>query len=149
MSDLRPRDRTRLNRAREEGYLDVRRAGAGHLLRPYSLWCWRLKLPVVWLEKRARYSRYARVRLDMFTTGDKLSVAGQLELEALGAAPPSLSAHDAAWDRIPSAEAAALARAAMRVATRSVNREPSRQKPPAKVVRMAAPDLGRRSAAAS
>ncbi|HEV2446344.1 MAG TPA: hypothetical protein VGS58_10495 [Candidatus Sulfopaludibacter sp.] len=138
-----------MNRAREQGYLDARRAGADRLLRPYSLWCWQLKLPVVWLEKRARYSRYARVRLDMFTTGDRLSVAGQFELEGLCAARPALSAHDAVWEGIPRAEAMALARAAMRVATRSVNREPNRQKRPAKVVRMAAPDLGHRSAAAS
>ena len=126
------RDRTRLARAREHGYLDARGAGADRLLRPYALWCWLLKIPVVWLEKRTRCSKYARVHLDMFTTTDILTARGQFDLAGLGEWPPIVSAHDASWDRILLQDATALAHAVVRAAIRPGNREANRVKHPAK-----------------
>jgi hypothetical protein len=126
------RDRTRLARAREHGYLDARRADAHRLLRLYALWCWRLKIPVVWLERRTHYSKYARVYLDMFTTADMLTARGQFDLAGLGESPPIVSAHDASWDRILPQDATVLAHAVLRATFRPGNREPNRVKRPPK-----------------
>ena len=131
------RESALLVRARRQGYLDARRAGAQQLLRPYALWCWRLKLPVIWLEKRAPCSRYARVYLDLFTTAQMLTQPGQFELAALSACRAAISAHDASWDRIPLKEAAALAHAILRAAIRPGNHEPNRLRPGAKVLQIA------------
>ncbi len=125
-----------LVRARRQGYLDVRRAGAQQLLRPYALWCWRLKVPVVWLEKRAPCSRYATVHLDLFTTAQMLTPQGQSELAALSACRAAISAHDASWDRIPLRDAAALAHAILRAAIRPGNQEPNRLRRVAKVLQI-------------
>jgi hypothetical protein len=138
-----------LARARERGYLDARRAGAHRLLRPYALWCWRLKLPVVWLEKRARYSKYARVHLDMFTTADQLTARGQFEVAAIGASPPAASAHDASWDRVPIHQAARLAHEVMRTSLRSGNREPNHVKRPARLFSVGPPAALEAASAAS
>jgi hypothetical protein len=138
-----------LARAREHGYLDARRAGTRQLLRPYALWCWRLKLPVVWLERRTPRSRYARVHLDMFTTADRLTARGQSELAALGDWQLTVSPHDASWDRVPLKEAAALAHAVLRAATGPGNRELNRAKRPAKLFRMGPPSALPSAATAS
>jgi len=41
------RERTRLRKAREDGYLDARCKQNGGLVHAYGLWCWRLKIPMV------------------------------------------------------------------------------------------------------
>jgi hypothetical protein len=135
---MRTSERTRLARARELGYLDARPAGAHRLIPAYSFWCWRLKLPAVWLEKRSPRSRLARVRLDMFTTASVLTARAQSELAALHAHPPALSAHDAFWDRVPMREAESLARTALRTAVRPGNHELNRIRRPARLVTLAA-----------
>jgi hypothetical protein len=132
-------DRNRLARARERGYQDVRRASSQHLLRAYSLWCWRLLLPVVWFERRIPRSKYGRVRLDMFTTGSKLTASGQAEMTLLGVRYESTSSvvvspHDACWDRIPLKRLESLAHDVIRAAIRAGNHESIRSKRSAKVV---------------
>ena len=132
-------DRNRLARARERGYLDLRRAGTHHLLRAYSLWCWRLKLPVVWLERRSPRSKYGRVRLDMFTTGSKLTAIGRSEMTLFGVRYESTSSvvvspHDACWDRVPLKGLEALAHAVLRTVLRAGNHESIRSKRSPKVV---------------
>ena len=80
---LTGRERGRLRRARESGYLDARCAKNVLLLHAYGLWCWRLKIPMVLVERRSRYGRYACVRLEMFTSGLRLSETGQENVKAL------------------------------------------------------------------
>src|SRR5512144_753943 len=98
------RQNTRLRQAREQGYLDARCPENLALLQTFGLWCWKLKLPMVWIERRTRYSRFARIRLDMFTCGNCLTAAGQEYLKFLsalgsGAISTRVSAHDAVWER--------------------------------------------------
>jgi len=123
-----------LARARQHGYLDARRATAQPLLRPYALWCWQMKMPLVWLEKRTRHSRYARLRLDLFTTADMLTPGGQSELSALGAS--TVSPHDAVWDQVPHSQAENLAHAVLRTALRPENKEPNRLRRPARLLQL-------------
>jgi hypothetical protein len=130
------RESALLVRARRQGYFDARRAGAQHLLRPYALWCWRLKLPVIWLEKRAPCSRYATLHLDLFTTDQMLTPQGQSELAALSACRAVVSAHDASWDRIPRKDAAGMAHAVLRAAIRSGNHEPNRVRRGTKILQI-------------
>ena len=61
------REKSRLRKAREDGYLGACCTGNQALVQAYGLWCWRLKIPMVWLERRTRYSRYRRVQLEMYT----------------------------------------------------------------------------------
>jgi len=90
------------------------------------LWCWRLKIPMVWIEFRTPRSRYGRVRLDMFTTPNRLTPAGQAAMNALGQA--RASPHDACWERIPLRELDRFANSVFRAATRRGNYEPNRSR---------------------
>ena len=122
------RERTRLRKARENGYLDACCKLNGALVHAYGLWCWRLKIPMVWLERRTRYSRYARVQLEMFTSANRLGVAGQAGMNAIcapgnAAARTRVSAHNACWDHVAMPNATELARAVFRAAIRPQNYE--------------------------
>jgi hypothetical protein len=121
------RGRRRLESARDRGYLDARGKYSRKLMRAHGLWCWRLRLPMVWFERRTRYSKFGRIHLDMLTTPNVLTAAGQ---EALRALAPGLdaviSAHEACWDRVPLAQLDALARAVLRIARKRANHEPNR-----------------------
>ena len=77
------RERTRLRKARENGYLDACCSGNRALVHAYGLWCWRLRIPTVWLERRTFYSRYARVHLEMFTSANRLAEGGQAGMKAI------------------------------------------------------------------
>jgi hypothetical protein len=115
------REQTRLRKARENGYLDARCPDNRLLLQAFGMWCWRLKLPMVWLERRTRYSRYAQVKLEMFTTDNHLNQGGRERLAAV-CAPGNragwtdISAHQAAWDHVTQSNARELARVAFRAA---------------------------------
>ena len=131
-------DRNRLACPRAR-FLDVRRASSQHLLGAYSLWCWRLKLPVVWLESRSRRSTYGRIRLDMFTTGSKLTASGQSEMTLLGVRYGSTSSvvvspQDVCCDRIPLNRLEALAHDVVKAAMRTGNQESIHPKRSAKVI---------------
>src|SRR5260370_42655946 len=70
------RERSRLRRAREDGFLDARCRDNRALVHAYGLWCWRLRLPMVWLERGAPCSRDGRVQVEMFTTANHLATGG-------------------------------------------------------------------------
>ena len=120
------RQKTRLRQAREQGYLDARCPENVALLQAFGMWCWKLKLPMVWIERRTRYSRFARVRLDMFTCGNCLTAAGQEYLKFLsalgnGAISARVSAHDAVWDRVAPARVREAAHSVLRAALQGPN----------------------------
>ena len=120
------RERTRLRKAREDGYLDARCTDNRALVHAFGLWCWRLKLPMVWLERRTRYSRFGRVQLEMFTSANRLTAGGQSGVKAIcapgnTAARTQVSAHDACWDHVALANARELAHVVFRLAIRPEN----------------------------
>src|ERR1035441_8297971 len=122
------RERSRLRKARESGYLDACCKLNGALVHAYGLWCWRLKIPMVWLERRPRYSRYGRVQLEMFTSANRLTAAGQAGMKAI--CVPAVvgqftrgSPHDASWDHVALANSRELAHAVFRAAVRTRNHE--------------------------
>ncbi|SPE43068.1 conserved hypothetical protein [Candidatus Sulfopaludibacter sp. SbA3] len=117
------RARGRLQRARENGYLNA--ACDRELAGIHSQWCWRLRIPVVWMERCAPRSPYGRVHLDLFTTPHALTATGRGALEALskrfGAGKATISAHDACWERVPLPQMEHLARTILRAVNRPVN----------------------------
>src|SRR5450759_2943643 len=122
------RERTRLRKARENGYLDACCKDNRALVHAYGLWCWRLKIPMVWLERRSRYSRYARVQLEMFTSANRLTAGGQAGMKAICApgnvaARTQVSPHDACWNHVALPNARELAHTVFRAATRPQNYE--------------------------
>ncbi len=115
MQLLKGRERRRLERAREYGYLDAKVRENQNLVRAYGLWCWQLKIPMVWMERQSPYSRFGRVRLEMFTTPNLLTPNGRSALKALApSAQVAVSSHDGCWARVPLAKVAGLAKAAFR-----------------------------------
>ena len=112
------RARTRLLKARENGYLNA--ACCPSLAAIHSRWCWGLRLPVVWVERCSAYSRYGRVHLDLFTTLHTLTTLGREALQSLSG-NATVSAHDARWERVPLGQLDALARAVLRTVNRSGN----------------------------
>ena len=118
------RERSRLRRAREDGFLDACCRDNRELVHAYGLWCWRLKLPMVWLERRTPSSRYGRVKLEMFTTTNQLSTEGQERMNAIcvpgnAAKWTRVSPHDACWDHVALPNAREVARAVFRAAIRN------------------------------
>ena len=109
------RARSRLQQARENGYLNA--ACDPHLVQLHSQWCWLLKLPVVWMERCSPHSSCGRVYLDLFTTHHTLTKEGREALQSLSG-DPAVSAHDARWDRVPTRQLEALARAVLRTVNR-------------------------------
>jgi hypothetical protein len=127
---MNDRERTRLRDARENGYLDACCNGNRALVNAYGLWCWRLKIPMVWLERRTRYSGYARVQLEMFTSANRLAAGGQAGMKAIcapgnAAMRTQVSPHGACWDHVAMPNAAELAHAVFRAAVRPQNYERS------------------------
>jgi hypothetical protein len=123
---LTPQDRRRLQQAHENGYLDAACRDNQAIVKAHGLWCWRLKVPMVWFELDSPRSRFGSLRLDMLTTPHMLTSAGQAALKALGARQPS--PHDAVWERVPLARLDKLAhtafRAAIQVQHRRLNQTP-------------------------
>jgi hypothetical protein len=122
------RERSRLRKARENGFLDARCNLNQALVHAYGLWCWRLKIPMVWLERRTRHSRYARVQLEMFTSANRLAAGGLAGMKAICAPGNTaewtrVSPHDASWDHVAMPNAAELAHAVFRAAIRPENYE--------------------------
>jgi hypothetical protein len=134
---LTGQQRRRLSLARENGYLNAARGDAGKLLAAYARWCWRLRIPVVWSERCSPRSRYGRVCLDLYTTSNRLTAAGQAEMQDL-ALHARASPHDARWEHIPVRDLDRLAAAAFRSCTRPVNYQPNRAQPPAFLAALAA-----------
>ena len=115
--------RGRLQRARANGYLDATCAEAAPVIRTYSFWCWRLRVPLIWYRRNSPRSTKGSVHLDLFTTANVLSDKGQSELSSLCdrlqiPAALQLSSFDAVWSSVPVARMDELAAMALRVATR-------------------------------
>ena len=108
--DLSGRERARLARARAKGYLHATGGSRERLIRAYSFWCWRLRIPVVWFERNTPRSRNGRLRLDLFTTANVLTVRGREELAGIAEGlairgRATLSPGDAVWEGVPAARA--------------------------------------------
>jgi hypothetical protein len=119
-------DARRLRVARERAYLDARCPTGELLARAHGLWCWKLKIPIVWLERRSRWSRYGRVKLDLLTTPNVLTGAGFEALERVAALSGprvrlTISPHAACIDFVPKDRLAEVARALYRAAVNSAN----------------------------
>jgi len=113
----------RIQLAMENGFLNARCMRRAELLRAYGFWCWRMCLPMIWIERCSPHSRFSRVRLDFFTTPFRLTVAGQAALIAISAPVvparhATISADGAEWNRVPHGAAAGLARAVFRAVRR-------------------------------
>jgi hypothetical protein len=118
---LTGRQRRRLRLARENGFLDAGCPNPDALLQAYGLWCWRLRIPMVWLERQTPHSRYGVVHLEMMTTPHRLNGAGEAALQALS--PVRISANEGAWQGIPRKGLAKLGNAVFRAAIRAGNYE--------------------------
>jgi hypothetical protein len=128
----------RVQRAMENGFLNARSTRGPECLRDYGFWCWRMGLPMIWIEPCSRYSRFSRVRLDLFTTPFTLTISGRAALIAIaaGVTPAqyaSITAHGAEWNRVPNHLAADFARTILRVVRRPVNYEIQKQAVPISV----------------
>jgi hypothetical protein len=124
--ELGGRDRSRLRRARADGYLNAMCRAHDDVIRAFSFWCWKLRLPVVWFVRNTPRSKYGRVSLDLFTTPSVLTTRGEIELKALGRrfqldSTLWITAHDASWDHVPVGRLEELARAVLRIVTRNGN----------------------------
>jgi len=100
------RERRRLDRAREKGYLDARCRNNQKVIEAFGLWCWRLKVPMVWFERQTPRSKYGRVHLELFTTANRLTANGQAAIQSLCdgltvKGQPRTSPHNAFCDRVP------------------------------------------------
>jgi hypothetical protein len=116
------RERTRLRRARENGFLNAGCRSPQELRDAHGFWCWRLRLPVVWFERLTPRSKYGRICVDLFTTSSVLNEKGVAELSGL-ADGALVSSHDVRWDRVPRARLEEVARRALRAALRTGNYE--------------------------
>lgn len=116
---LTPWERRRLQQAHENGYLDATCRDSRAIVKAHGLWCWRLKVPMVWFERHSPRSRFGHLRLDMLTTPNMLTGAGQSAVKALGEA--QVSPHDALWERVPLTHLKKMAHAAFRAALQTGN----------------------------
>jgi len=114
------RARRRLETARDRGYLDATRAGPSELVRAHGLWCWRLRIPLIWFERRSPHSRFGSLHLEMFTTAHRLTQAGQSALSCLSE-HATVCTGEACWRKVPIPELDRLAREAYRKATQAGN----------------------------
>jgi len=123
------RERRRLDRAREKGYRDARCRHSRKVIEAFGLWCWRLKVPMVWFERQTPRSKYGRVQLELFTTANRLTASGQAAIQSLCdgltvKGQPRISPYSVFCDRVPLSRVEELAKAALRAATRTWNYEP-------------------------
>jgi hypothetical protein len=105
--------------AHENGYLDATCRDNRAIVKAHGLWCWRLKVPMVWFERHSPRSRFGCLHLEMLTTPHMLTGAGQAALKALSQA--QVSPHGALWERVPLARLDTLAHAAFRAAVQPRN----------------------------
>jgi hypothetical protein len=124
----RPAENRQLALARANGYLDARRRTADSFASAYGFWCWRLRVPLIRMERKSPRSKYGRVCLELFTTGHSLTEQGQAEMADLIrrlhlTGRVAVSAEDGVWEDIPLRRLEELARTILRVATRVGNYE--------------------------
>lgn len=114
--------------------MDARCAAPADVTRAHAFWCWRLRLPLVVMERKSPRSRFGRVTLDLFPTAHALTRRGQAEMERLGAV--RVSPHDAVWEDVPAARIEEVARTVLRAATRPGNYEVRKPAAPKEILRM-------------
>jgi hypothetical protein len=131
------RQRRRLSLARENGYLNAACRYHEKLLAAHARWCWSLRIPVVWSERRSPRSRYGLVHLDLFTTPHRLTADCQADMRSL-APRATTSPHDARWERIPLGDLDRIAAAVFRASTRPGNYQPNGAHAPALPARLPA-----------
>ena len=90
---LTRRDRSVLDRARRNGYLEISREPRPDLVRAHGLWCWKLRIPFLCFARDSPRSRFGTVRLDLFTTPHLLTEPGRTELTHL----PARHNHSLRW----------------------------------------------------
>lgn len=122
------RERKRLDRAREKGYLDARCRDHQKIVEAFGLWCWRLKVPMVWLERQSPRSKYGNVRLELFTTANRLTASGQEAMQTIcnsliKKGQADVSPHAVGCKRVPLNRLEQAAKAVFRAATRAGNYE--------------------------
>jgi len=130
---LKGREGAAVRKARENGYLDARRKDNARIVNAHGFWCWRLKLPMVWFERRSPRSKYGRVRLDMMTCAGSLTGEARAAVQSLldGACMRSgsvVSAHEALLDYVPARDLDRVARKLFRLANKPANRTPVRSR---------------------
>ena len=106
------------------GYLDARCRNSQQVVERFGLWCWRMKIPMVWFDRQSPRSRYGRVHLELFTTANRLTAGGQEAVQALCSAvtvqrKSNVSSHSAYCGFVPLDKIEDLARAIFRSAVRS------------------------------
>jgi hypothetical protein len=139
-NELAGRERSRLLRARANGYLNAMGSCRPKVIDAHAFWCWRMRIPLVWFERKSPRSKYGRVHLDLFTTANLLSDSGQAELvqicQRLGlAARAVVSPYEGLWEHIPVRRLEELARTVFRVATRLGNYDLRQRAPSPEVLR--------------
>lgn len=122
------RERKRLDRAREIGYLDARCRNNQKLIEAFGLWCWRLKVPMIWFERQTPRSKYGHVHLELFTTANRLTAGTQEAMQVIcrgftAKGRAAISPHTASCGRVPLSQLEDLAKALFRTATRTGNYE--------------------------
>lgn len=122
------RQRACLERARASGYLNAISRSGGGILRRYGLWCWTLRIPLIWYERKSPRSRCARIHLELFTTANALTEQGQAELAGIGRqhglrGSVTLSPAGGIWEDVPTDRAGELSRRILKLATRPGNYE--------------------------
>src|ERR1035441_9455230 len=120
---MNARQRSRLRKARENGYLDACCRDHRALVHAYGLWCWRLKIPMVWLGGGTPLSRDPGVQREMFPSANRLTAGGQAGMRAICAPGNAarwtrVSPHDACWDHVALPNARELAHVVIRAAIR-------------------------------
>jgi hypothetical protein len=113
---LTRRDRSLLDRARRNGYLEITRGRRPDLVRAYGFWCWKLRIPFLSIERDSPRSRVGTVRLDLFTTPYLLTEQGRTELARLPGA--TITPYDGIWQNVPESGLETVARSVYRIATR-------------------------------
>jgi hypothetical protein len=139
--ELAGRDRNCLERARANGYLNAACRAGPPITRAHSFWCWRLRVPLIWFERKSPRSKYGRLHLDLFTTTHALTEQGQAEMTDLIRrlhlpGRVAISPEDGHWEDIPQRRLEELARMVLRVATRLGNYEMRQRGSPAEKERV-------------
>jgi hypothetical protein len=133
-AQLTGRERRRLRLARENAYLPATCPDNRRIAKLHGLWCWKLKIPIVWFERLTPRSKFGRVHLDMMTTPNALTPAGQTAMRALGArfqatGAIQVSPNDGHWDHVPLANLEPLCGAVLKAAVTVDHYRLNRTKP--------------------
>ena len=122
------RGRRHIERARINGYLKATSAANPAMVRIHAFWCWKLRIPLIWFERKSPRSKYGQVHLDLFTTANVLTESGRRELETLRerfriSGRVVVSPFDAVWEGVLLRSMDEVCHTVFRIATRLGNYE--------------------------